>query len=65
MHTFFCVRHTPAGLGQIVVADLFYGLFEKTLWLSGEVVLFDTAISKTEQKAIEAVRDLLSSSLFR
>lgn len=49
---YFCVRHTPAGLGQIVLAIK----FGKTLWLRGEVVLFDTAISKTtHQKVFKAV----------
>lgn len=48
----FCVHNTPAGLGQIVLMDIFNDLFEKTLWLMGEVVLFDSAISKTKETRV-------------
>lgn len=48
----FCVCNTPAGRGQIVTADIVYDLFEKTLLLTGEVVLFDTAIRKIKERQV-------------
>lgn len=47
----FCMRNTLAGLGQIVLADIFIEIFEKMLLLMCEVVLCDTAISKRKERA--------------
>lgn len=47
-----CVCDTRAGLGQIVLADIFQDLFEETLRLTGEVGLCGTAISKKGTKGV-------------
>lgn len=57
-HFWGCDTH--AGLGQIVLADIFNDLLEKTLWLVDEVVLHDNQcymlLAKTkEQKAFKAI----------